>query len=337
MSQIIENPKSYTGRELENIFFRPMLTGPDAVNLGVKLMYNMPVPTTLNFWHRSGDVLQKFIDGWTGGKPSEKFQKTINLSKVKAELGYSASDYFGMIYEQITNSAKVNLDDLSGTELEKAETELFRQAIAESIRATMWLGDISRSESDAKFKSFDGFLKNIKGSLQSTSQKGSNFIPNVKIPAITDTDASLSLFERMWSAADEKLKMIKDEGNLVMLCTSDIYLNYEKKLEGNNLESAFAALQNGRQGLKWHGIPVEDVKVSSYLPLFPTMPQSFCILTDRRNLALAVNTNNFPGMEIRMWYNPDEMQNRQRAIFMAGTEYLLPELIVAAFEKDATE
>lgn len=28
-----------------------------------------------------------------------------------------------------------------------------------------------------------------------------------------------------------------------------------------------------------------------------------------------------------MWYNPDLMENRQRAIFMAGCDYLLPELV----------
>ena len=55
----IENPKSYTGRDLETIFFRPMLTGPDATSLGIKIMYNMPVPTTLQFWKRAGDILQK--------------------------------------------------------------------------------------------------------------------------------------------------------------------------------------------------------------------------------------------------------------------------------------
>ena len=31
----IENPKNYTGRDLETIFFRPMLSGSDAVDLGI--------------------------------------------------------------------------------------------------------------------------------------------------------------------------------------------------------------------------------------------------------------------------------------------------------------
>ncbi len=60
------------------------------------------------------------------------------------------------------------------------------------------------------------------------------------------------------------------------------------------------------------------------------MPQSFAILTDRRNLAMAVNTSDFPGTEIRMWYNPDQMENRQRAVFMAGCAYLLPEMVSMA-------
>jgi len=33
---------------------------------------------------------------------------------------------------------------------------------------------------------------------------------------------------------------------------------------------------------------------------------------------------------VRMWYNPDLMENRQRAIFMAGTEILDEELMVLA-------
>ena len=58
--------------------------------------------------------------------------------------------------------------------------------------------------------------------------------------------------------------------------------------------------------------------------------KSYCLLTDRRNLVLAVNTSDYPGSEVRMWYNPDVMENRQRAIFMAGTEILDETLMVWA-------
>ena len=155
----IENPKNYTGRDLETIFFRPMLSGSDAVDLGIKILYNTPVPTTLQFWKRAGDILQKYTaSGWNGGESATKFQKQIQLSKVKAEVGYSADDYFNMVYETIAGRSDVNLDDLSGTELEAAETSLFREAVAESIRATMWLGDTERN---GQLATFDGFVKRL--------------------------------------------------------------------------------------------------------------------------------------------------------------------------------
>jgi len=45
---------------------------------------------------------------------------------------------------------------------------------------------------------------------------------------------------------------------------------------------------------------------------------------------MAVNTADTPGSEVRMWYNPDEMENRQRAVFAIGCEILDEELVCAA-------
>ena len=60
MSGIIVNPKNYTGRELETIFFRPLLSGPSVESLGIRVLYNMPVPTVVQLWDRTGNVLQSF-------------------------------------------------------------------------------------------------------------------------------------------------------------------------------------------------------------------------------------------------------------------------------------
>ena len=45
------------------------------------------------------------------------------------------------------------------------------------------------------------------------------------------------------------------------------------------------------------------------------------------------NTADMPGNEVRMWYNPDEMENRQRAVFMAGTQILDEALISFAYKQ----
>lgn len=324
MTKIIANPKNYQGNDLETIFFRPILTGSSAVDLGVKIMYNMPVPTTLNFWKQSADVLKKYARGWTGGGASAKFQKTINLSRVKAEMGYAASDYFGMVYEQLAGRADVNLADLSGTELEAAETEIFRKAIAESIRATMWLGDTARATG---FNTFDGLLKRIKADVGT----GDEDIKKVAMTLMTADGNAEKLFKALYDSSSPELRAMKAEGNLVLLVTRDVYENYEAGLLSGNLDSVRLAKINGIDQLYYRGIPVVDIQVDNYLAALGDLPASWAIFTDRRNLAVAVNTSDFPGSEVAMWYNPDEIENRQRAIFMAGCDYLLPELIVASF------
>ncbi len=316
----IENVKTYTGKDLETIFFRPMLTGPGAEDLGIRVLYNMPVPTTLHFWKRSGDILQKYVTGgWKGIDASQKFQKTIQLNKVKAEMGYSADDYFSLVYEQITGRADVNMDDLGGTELEEAETALFKESVAESIRVTMWLGDVNRTGGDGKYNSFDGFVKRFVNDTQGSGEK----LKSITYDAGEDTNVML---DSVWEQAPEELKSAKSQGELAWFVTSDVYRGYEDYLNDSGHESAFLAMQEGRKELYYKGIPLVDVKLGSYLEQLTDMPSSFILLTDRRNLALAVNTSDFPGTEVRMWYNPDLMENRQRAVFMAGADYLLPEL-----------
>lgn len=327
MSKIISNPKTYSGTELATAFFRPMLSGDSAQTLGIRVMYNMPVPTTLNFWKRTPDALKAFAKGWAGGSASEKFQKTIALSKVKAEMGYNASDYFSMVYELITNSAQTNLADLSGTELEAAETELFKRAIAESIRATMWIGNEQRSGANAIFNTFDGLLKRIKDD----SGAGAEDINTVPMTAMTTAGNAEKLFKSLYEKSTPELRSMKSEGNLALFVTRDVYENYEASLLEGNLDSVRAAKINGIEKLYFRGIEIIDIGVDTYLASCADMPSSWALLTDRRNLAIAVNTSDFPGSEVAMWYNPDELENRQRAIFMAGCDYLMPELIVASF------
>lgn len=316
----IESVKNYSGKDLETIFFRPMLTGPAAEELGIRVMYNMPVPTTLHFWKRSGDILQKYTQsGWNGGAPANKFQKTINMSKVKAEIGYSAEDYFSKVYELITGRSDVNLDDLSGTELEQAETALFKESIAESIRATMWLGKTTRSTG---LNTFDGILSRIvTDSLDASSGVRSNIYTKMDPTVVEDE------LKTVWNEASEELKGLKSQGNLAYFVSSDVYNAYEESLDSATLEAAYIAKQEGRPGLSYRGIPVIDLRLGGYASAAIDMPLSYIVLSDRRNLALAVNTSDFPGTEVRMWYNPDLMENRQRAVFMAGCDYLLPELV----------
>lgn len=312
---LLENAKQYTGSDLETIFFRPMLTGPSAQELGVRILYNLPTPTTIQLWDGQRNILQQYnAAGWTGGKSATKLQKTLNLKRVKAELGFSAADYFSLVYEKIAARADVNMDDLTGTELEQAETALFKQAVAENIRATMWVGDATLASG---YNTFDGFLKTIKGMITADAVYNSTYTAaNLESPAYV-----ITLFDELWQNANVRVQDLKADGQLAFFVTSDIYYLYEKYLDSKGSEAAYSGSVNGHSGLAYHGIPVIDARLGNYL-MGTNHDKSFCLLTDRRNLVLAVNTADFPGTEVRMWYNPDEMENRQRAVFMAGCEVL---------------
>ena len=319
---LIENPKTYKGQEVETIFFRPSFCGKNAEEMGIRVLYNMPVPTTVQVWSHADNVLQKYTSGWQGGAKSQKLQKTINMQKVKAETAFSAADYFSMVFEQITGSADVNMGDLTGTDLEKAETELFRRAIAESVRATMWLGDTEGKVSS--FKTFNGFLKAIKtaSSEENRADSGIGFFTYAK----EDVAATGDIFDTAWLNASEELKCLRSEGNLVYFVTSDIVRRYESELDKCTTDSAYRERMDGRPQLCYHGIPIIEVPLGKYSDE-QTYGAEFCILTDRRNMVLALNTADMPENEVRMWYNPDEMENRQRAVFLAGADILDTRLV----------
>lgn len=324
----IEQAKSYTGSELESIFFKPLFSGSDAMDLGIRVLYNMPVPTTVHFWGHSANILQKFTSGNWNGTKAERTQKTIDMHRVKAEAGYGAEDYFGLVFERITNRSDINMEELTGTELEQAETAIFKEAIAESIRATMWLGNTERTGANPSFTTFDGFIKRIMNDVAG----GEYDIAAANIVDSSDPDRGEAILKDLWDSSSNMLKDSKAQGNLVYLVSSDIYSLYEESLDSKAYENAYLAKQNGRPELSYRGIPVEDIQISRYLGKCADMPKSFALLTDRRNLVLAVNTADFPGSEVKMWYNPDQMENRQRAVFAAGCDYLIPEMISVAFK-----
>lgn len=315
---VIENPKKYLSRDLETIFFRPMFKGENAEQLGIRVLYNMPLPTTVQLWSPRSNVLQPYSSGWTGGSGAERKQKLIELHKIKAEVGFSASEYFNQVYELIVGRSDVSLDDLTGSELEQAETELFRASIAESIRVLMWTGDVNAETNNF----LDGFLNKVYG------------YPDVGyfdfVGRELNADSVVELLNGLWTSASPALKSLRSEGQLAYFCTSDVIDAYEQYLDKFGTDNAYIDLTSGRRELCYHGIRLIDMGITPYLPLENYPGVTHCFLTDRRNLVLAVNTSDDPTAEIRMWYNPDEMENRQRATFLLGCEILDESLVVRA-------
>ena len=321
---IIENSKTYDVTDVENVFFRPTFCGKAAEEFGIRILYNMPIPTKVPLFKHNNNLLKSFSSGWQGGTSAAKSQVTIDMNKLKAESAYSAEDYFSTVYEMITNSSDVNLGDLTGTDLEKAETELFRRALAENIYACTWFGDKYTEISD--FGVYDGFLRNI------ITYKDADATVALEIREEEEEFTVESILLQSWLHAKEELRALASDGNLAYFVSSDIYDAYQFYLDKAGNANAYADAINGRPALSYHGIPIIEVPAQKY---DLKRCKSFCILTDRRNLVLALNTADSPEKEIKMWYNPDEMENRQRVVFLVGTAVLEKDLL-SGFIFDST-
>ena len=321
---IIENSKTYNLTDVENLFFRPAFCGKSAEELGIRVLYNMPVPTKVPLFTHNNNILKSFASGWQGGSSSTLTQKEVEMKKLKAESSYSAEEYFSTIYEMITASADVNLGDLTGTDLEKAETELFRRSLAKSIYTTMWFGDTTSGISANR--GFDGFLAHIVNLAEG------DINPSVIVCSDEEELSIEELFNDVWVNAEDDLRALASDGNLVFFVSSDIYDAYQFYLDRKGLTNTCVDTLVARPTLTYHGIPLVEISSNGCQLNRAT---SFCILTDRRNLVLALNTADSPEKEIRMWYNPDEMENRQRVVFLAGTA-IVDDLLVSGKIFDST-
>lgn len=323
---IIENSKTYNATDVENIFFRPTFCGKAAEELGIRVIYNMPTPTKCPVFRQNADLLRKFASGWQGGQSATMQEVEIDLKKLKAESAYSAESYFSTIYELLTNSADVNLGDLSGTDLEKAETELFRRALAESVFATTWFGDPDGGLSD--YTGYAGFVRQIID-LQREWNDQVNILRFEEEVEMGIED----ILRNTWTQASDELRALAADGQLAFFVSSELYDAYQFFLDDKYSSNVYADSSNGRPALSYHGIPVVEIPSKKY----STSLYGFCILTDRRNLVLALNTADSPEKEIRMWYNPDEMENRQRVVFLAGTAVADKDIVSAhIFESQLT-
>ena len=136
------------------------------------------------------------------------------------------------------------------------------------------------------------------------------------------------LFDKLIRGSSPRLKALYPEGEVAFFVSSRLYELYEDYLDDMSMPGGYEDTQFGRGQLKYHGFPVIELNLNPALAS-STLSHEFCIFTDRRNLVMAVNTADTPGSEVRMWYNPDEMENRQRAVFAIGCEILDDDLVSA--------
>ena len=201
---------------------------------------------------------------------------------------------------------------LHAAHIEQAETALFKKAIADDLRITTWVGNVDSDQ----YNTFDGIFKKILAAHDETGRE--SYVLNEGISA----ESVVNMLHGVWNNAPDALKALKKDGHLAFYVSSNLYQAYEDFVYANSAENSALCYTEGFDTLYYRGIPVVDLGISEEMLDSAGLTTLMCLLTDSRNLVLALNTADYPDAEVRMWYNPDQMENRQRAVFLASADFI---------------
>jgi hypothetical protein len=271
---MIEQPKTYIGRDLDTIFFRP-IAHELGEKLGVRVMLNMPTPTVVTFWKQN-----------ESRNLADKYSVSLEFGRTKHELSTPADEYFNEVMEK----AERPYDDFDSISIEQAECELLQKSLTTKIKHDFWSRVIEKLD---------------------------EYDPETWQYAHKEEDKSIvTIFECLYSYTQEQTNILSfSKEDLGLFVSSDVYKQYELYLD-NFVEFWRACIMS--KELAFRGIRLYDIGKTE---------QPIAILTPKKNLVLALNIQDFPGCEVRMWYNPDDVKNRQRAVFAMEGRWVCSELV----------
>lgn len=140
----------YHGKENFEMIIRPRFMGTKPAEMGIRIIDTQGASSIkLNFFGKIAKILMPYVTGFQGGTLSPQKQKKLTVSEFKAENEYSKQDYKNMIYEQITNKGGVAQNDITGTDVFKAELEVFFSAVEADVFSVFWLGDTTKTHIQA--------------------------------------------------------------------------------------------------------------------------------------------------------------------------------------------
>lgn len=159
-----------------------------------------------------------------------------------------------------------------------------------------------------------------------------DYVHRSLLPAALTTDTAETYFKKVLRIASQELLSLKDNGGLVFYVTNSILQNYEDTLLSGTTEIARMAKVNGTDRYAYSGIPIIPMDVDGQIEsdFASAFPHNWIVLTSPANLALVINGSS-EFAETRLWFNPDQNENRQRTQFEFGANYILPELISVAY------
>lgn len=169
---------------------------------------------------------------------------------------------------------------------------------------------------------------NVSGNLAGSVAAGTANVTQSSMKA----DGAIAAFRAMYNAMPAVMKSRKSE--LVYMVTAAVYDNYMTSLESATAgsEGAYYALINGVKTVAFRGIPVREMlSWDSIIDTdFGNEYPNRCLLAIPKNLVVATDATS-DMLSAELFYDQNTQENVFRVEYQAGTQYVHPNYIVAAY------
>lgn len=313
-------------------FLKPVTENPLITQMGFEIIDDVVNNKYIYLNTEIDKITKKRVGcGWTTtGDGATIYRKLINPVDLQVQLEQCADVFDDTVFrKQLKRGVDVN--DLTGTEIEALLLSFVEPVITRDALRILWLADTALASTD--YSMMDGIYKKLAagvisddiidaGALTSTSINTSNIITTLR--AIVD-------------GADRKLRQVPTNQKALYV-TENVWNGYKAWMQDNaQLESSKQQTINGVLELFFDGIQLIKLSfVDEYLaadfvtgsPAAITDPIRI-VYMKKDNIVVVLDTVSRYN-EVKFWYLDKEDTNYMRARYMMQVEYKYPELVTIA-------
>lgn len=314
MANLITTALTYSKEDAMNYFITPLFVQNSALSY-FDVLGQIRSNTKLQRFTAIEKVTKAHAAGFAGATGSVLDQRSINVSRVEAEIEQDADTFYNTIMGELLKLGTMK-DDLSDTVLQQIVADIMMKAVMRDFERQIWLGDTGSLSGD--YNAYDGIFKQL--AALPVAQK-------LVFPAgAIATDGAIAQFETMKAAAPNEL--LENRMNTKIFVSRSVADNYRESLRSGGTEAAFSNLQSGTPSLSWDGFEVVEMAQWDTHIAADTLAADphRAVMTDVSNIVIGTDYESNSGAEF--WYDRNDQVNRFRLGYVAGTQYRADELTV---------
>jgi hypothetical protein len=316
--KVVESVVQYEGKQAKEVFKPIILENPALAEQGIKVIAD--VQGKLYVYNRGKlrfVTKKRTTCGLTAtGTGVDITRELITVEDMEIYLTECADIFENTIFETAKKKG-VDINDLSGTEIDRLLMEIVLEGTTWDFGRQIWFNDTASA--DANYSAYSGFLKKI------IALVASGDVPNATIGASVDTPAeAYSLLLSVFNQRTLEMKSQPTSAQQFMVTRSiyDLYVQYLSTLNGS--EISYQNVINGIeaplfQGVKVITMPTWDEVLASDTDIADIFPNGIVVMsTDEESLHIAVDAQGDEA-KIKTWYSDDDDVQKYLVRYKIGT------------------